>query len=95
MKLIRDNIPGIMKEIGKQPKTHAANEKEFEEALIGKLDEELKEIKEGRNVEEIADLIEVAYTLAKEYGATEDKVNILRKQKNLKNGAFEKKIILE
>jgi len=95
MKLIRDNIPKIMKEMGKQPKTHIATEKEFEGALIGKLDEELKEIKEGRNVEEVADLIEVAYTLAKEYGATEEEVNALRKQKNLKNGTFEKKIILE
>jgi len=95
MKLIRDNIPELMKQKGKQPKTHTATEKEFEEALIGKLDEELKEIKEGRNVEEIADLIEVAYTLAKEYNATEEEVNALRKQKNLKNGAFEKKIILE
>ena len=95
MKLVRDNIPKIIQEKGKQPKTHFAAGKEFEESLIAKLEEELKEIKQDRNVEEIADLIEVAYFLAKEYGATEDEVNKLRKEKNSKNGSFEKKIILE
>ncbi|MFA5931388.1 MAG: nucleoside triphosphate pyrophosphohydrolase [archaeon] len=95
MKLVRDNIPNIIQSKGDTAKTHIANKKEFEEALIAKLEEELKEVKEDRNIEEIADLIEVALTLAKEYGATEEEINELRKKKNLKNGAFEKRIILE
>ena len=95
MKLVRDNVPDIMRMIGKHPKTHFAEGKEVEEALIAKLEEELKEVKEGRNIEEIADLIEVGYSLAKEYGTNEDKLNIIRKEKIIKNGGFNKKIILD
>ncbi len=95
MKLIRDNIPKIMQEKGKDPKTHIADEKEYEEALIEKLKEELKEVEEDRNVEEVADLIEVALALARKYGSTEEEVNKIRKEKNAKNGTFEKRIILE
>lgn len=95
MKLVRDNVPDIMRMIGKHPETHLAVGKEFEDLLIAKLEEELKEVKEGRNIEEIADLIEVCYTLAKEYGTNEDKLNIIRKEKTIKNGGFNKKIILD
>jgi predicted house-cleaning noncanonical NTP pyrophosphatase (MazG superfamily) len=95
MKLVRDNIPKIMFQKGKIPKTHIANEKEYEGALIEKLKEELKEVEEDRNVEEISDLIEVAYALGKNYGKNEEEINQIRKNKNLKNGKFEKKIILE
>jgi predicted house-cleaning noncanonical NTP pyrophosphatase (MazG superfamily) len=95
MKLVRDSIPQIMLEKGKSPKTHIANDEEFEEALIQKLKEELKEVEEDRNIEELADLIEVALTLAKHYGATEEEISKIRKEKNNKNGRFEKRIILE
>lgn len=94
MKLVRDNVPDLMKKFGKDPKTHFAVGEEFEEALISKLDEELKEVKEGRNIEEIADLIEICYSLAKEYGLNEDQLNVIRK-KSKKNGGFNKKIILD
>jgi predicted house-cleaning noncanonical NTP pyrophosphatase (MazG superfamily) len=95
MKLVRDNIPKIMLEKEKNPKTHIANDNEYECALIEKLKEELKEVEEDKNAEEIADLIEVAYTLGKQFGKNEEEINKIRKEKNSKNGAFEKKIILE
>jgi predicted house-cleaning noncanonical NTP pyrophosphatase (MazG superfamily) len=95
MKLVRDNVPKIMKEKGKDPKTHIADEKEYETLLIEKIKEELKEVEEDRNVEEVADLIEVAYALGKKYGKTEEKINKIRKDKNSKNGKFEKRIILD
>jgi predicted house-cleaning noncanonical NTP pyrophosphatase (MazG superfamily) len=95
MKLVRDNVPRIMIEMGKEPKTHIASEDEYEESLITKLKEELTEVEEDRNIEEIADLIEVAIALAKKYGSTEESINKIRSEKNAKNGAFEKRIILE
>ena len=95
MKLVRDNIPEIIKSKGKIPKSHIANGKEYEEALINKLKEELNEIIEGRNLEEVADLIEVAYALGQNYGSNEEKINQIRDKKNQSNGKFTKKIILE
>ncbi|MFA6268889.1 MAG: nucleoside triphosphate pyrophosphohydrolase [archaeon] len=95
MKLVRDKIPELIRLSGRNPITHKAHEKEFEDALINKLEEELNEIKEDRNSEEVADLIEVAYALGKVYGKSEKAINQIRKQKNIGKGAFNKKIILE
>ena len=95
MKLVRDKIPTIIRSSGEVPLIHIASEKEFELALVSKLDEELLEVKQDRTVEEVADLIEVAYALGKVYGKSEKELNEIRKQKNLVKGAFEKKIILD
>ena len=95
MKLVRDNIPKIMIEKGKEPLIHIADDREYEEALITKLKEEMREVELDRNIEEVADLIEVAYNLGKTYGKNEDEINKIRHEKILKNGGFEKRIILE
>lgn len=95
MKLVRDNIPEIIRFKGKVPVVRVASDEELESLLLAKLEEELKEVKEGKNVEEVADLIEVSYALAKKYGYSEKELNKVRKEKVLKNGAFEKKLVLE
>jgi predicted house-cleaning noncanonical NTP pyrophosphatase (MazG superfamily) len=40
-KLVRDNIPEIIKKDGREPITHIAEDKEYEEALSRKLNEEV------------------------------------------------------
>ncbi|MFA6064551.1 MAG: NUDIX domain-containing protein [archaeon] len=94
-KLVRDNIPKIMLSVGKQPITHIANEKEYKEYLLKKLDEEVLEVKNDLNEEELADALEVIYALAETIGKTPQNLENLRKLKKEKNGGFEKKIILE
>ncbi len=95
MKLVRDKIPQIIKKTGKRPQTHIATKKEYQQALINKLQEELNELKKDKNTDEIADLVEVAYALAGQYGKNEKQLNQIRKQKNKQKGKFTKKIILE
>ncbi len=95
MKLVRDNIPNIMRSKGLVPVVRVAKDEELESLLMAKLDEELKEIKEGKNPEEVADLIEVAFALGELFGKSEEQINELRKNKNNKNGSFKKKIVLE
>jgi predicted house-cleaning noncanonical NTP pyrophosphatase (MazG superfamily) len=95
MKLVRDKIPKIMIKKGKSPITHFASELEFEEYLIKKLEEEVIEIKKDRNVEELADLLEVIYALGELIGVDSKKIEETRIKKIETNGGFSKKIILE
>ena len=92
-KLVRDKIPGIIKEKGKVCKFHIADSKEYRQKLKEKLLEESQEFFENPCVEELADLQEVMDALQVEYDWTN-----LRAQKEYKKvirGSFEKKIILE
>lgn len=95
MKLVRDKIPEIILSKGKTPKTHIATDKEYKEYLLKKLEEEVLEVKEELNEEELADVLEVVYTLAKLIGKTPKELEKTRKLKKSKNGGFEGKIILE
>jgi predicted house-cleaning noncanonical NTP pyrophosphatase (MazG superfamily) len=94
-KLIRDNIPKIMK--GKEVKyeIHIAKKKEYVEKLIEKVSEELEEFIENPCEEEMADILEVLETLSKVYGLEQQKITEIKEEKKKKRGGFTKKIILE
>ncbi len=92
-KLIRDNIIQIIESKAKQAKFRIANDDEYLLYLILKLKEEMIEFEEENSIEELADIIEVIEALKKtpKYSNVEK----VRKEKKIKNGAFDKKIILE
>ncbi len=95
MKLVRDKIPELMEASGKKPLTHVAGERDFEEFLFKKMDEEVAEIKRDKNPEELADLLEVMHALALQIGVSIDDVERIRQEKRKKNSGFSKRIILE
>ena len=63
--------------------------------LDRKLDEECAEFHKDKNVEELADIMEVVYALARAVGSSPDDLESVRKDKADKRGGFEKKIFLE
>ena len=87
-KLVRDKIPEI---IGDTCVTRTLSEAEYLQALDAKLDEELAEYHESGSAEELADLLEVIYAVAKARGYDVDEV---RKEKATQRGRFEKRIML-
>jgi len=94
-KLVRDNIPEIIKQKGGQSKTHIADDKEYWEKLKEKLLEEVREFMEAESKEEMADIFEVI-TAILEYQKIDLKVIIEeQKKKNAERGRFKKRIILE
>jgi predicted house-cleaning noncanonical NTP pyrophosphatase (MazG superfamily) len=95
MKLVRDKIPEIIKDKGRVPKTHIANDEEYRELLVEKLKEEVKEFDEHRTEEELADVLEVIRALAELYGRGYKEIETLRKRKARDRGEFKKKIVLE
>ena len=97
-KLVRDNIPQIIRDKGEIPVTRILNDEEYKKALEEKLFEEYKEVIEASGkdrLEEIVDLIEVAKSLAELENSSLEQVMEIGKEKRIKRGGFQQKIYLE
>ena len=97
-KLVRDNIPNIIKEKGEEPITRILSDEEYKKELEKKLNEEYQEVLEANGserVEELADMLEIIKALGElEHTTLEEIINIAN-TKSIKRGAFKDKIFLE
>ena len=96
-KLIRDRIPEIIQDAGKQFEIVVMDEEEYREALRKKLIEEAEEVKKCSPCDltkELADLQEVIETLKSVYGITTEQLNTMRSRRIKNRGGFEKRIKL-
>ena len=93
-KLVRDNIPDIIETNGQSAKMVILDDEKFTAALEKKLKEETREYLQSKELMELADILEVVEALAKNQGSSFDEVLELKKQKQEKNGAFDKKVFL-
>ena len=94
-KLVRDKIPEIMKNQGKEFTTRVLGEEEYRVELNKKLQEEVKEYIEDNNVEELADIVQVVYGILDSMGVSREEFESVRNNKVQKRGAFKEKIFLE
>ena len=97
-KLIRDNIPEIILKQGKKPMISTLSELDYKVELEKKLLEECNEAIESNSdtrLEELADVLEVVRALCKLNGNTLEELEEVRKKKEEKNGAFNKRLFLE
>jgi predicted house-cleaning noncanonical NTP pyrophosphatase (MazG superfamily) len=94
-KLVRDNIPSIIEKSGKSYEARIAAKEEHYKLLEKKLHEEVAEFIEDKNLEELADIMEVVYGLAKSLGYSEEELNHKRNVKREERGAFDCGIVLE
>lgn len=97
-KLVRDRIPEIIENTGKNFSTRVLDTREYIKELKKKSFEELQEYVETNNnedaIEELADVLEIIHALAEYHGATIEEVEEVRKQKAEKRGGFKEKIFL-
>lgn len=93
-KLVRDKIPEIIAGSGNECSIDFLPDDEYLIVLDKKLDEELAEYHKDKNVEELADLLEVIYAVAKARGVSRDELEKIRLEKVQRRGGFEKKILL-
>ena len=95
-KLVRDNIPNIIKQNGEEPITRILSKEEYKIELEKKLLEECNEVLETNDkIEELADLLEVIIALGKLQGKTFEDIVKVCEQKRIKRGGFDKMIYLE
>lgn len=94
-KLVRDKIPDIIKASGRTPIIHTASSSEYREKLHKKLQEEVDEFAISNNASELADILEIVYSIATNMNLPIEKLEQLRREKAQKNGIFQNKIILD
>lgn len=93
-KLVRDKIPEIIVAQGEKPITRVMNDKEYIISLEKKLDEEVAEYHESKEIEELADVLEVIYALCEAQGHSVDELMTFYEEKHIERGGFSKRIFL-
>ena len=96
-KLVRDNIPDIIKNNGEEPIVEVLDDDRYKEELEKKLVEESNEVlsSSGENrLEELADLLEVMDAMANLEGYTLEDILEAKDKKYQKRGGFAKKLYL-
>jgi predicted house-cleaning noncanonical NTP pyrophosphatase (MazG superfamily) len=97
-KLVRDRIPEIIHNTGKDFTTRTLNKEEYILELKKKSFEELEEYMNAQNneeaVEELADLLEIIYAFAEYHGQSFYSIEEIRRRKFEQRGGFREKIFL-
>ena len=93
-KAIRDKIPEIIKASGNNCKIKKLTDNEFLIEMEKKLNEEVKEYTESKDVEELADILEVIYRISELRGVSSDELDKIRKHKAEKRGKFDSNLFL-
>lgn len=94
-KLVRDRIPEIIQSSGNNYEIEVVSDEVALEYLYKKLNEEVSELLEDKNLDEIADVMEVLFAIGGKYGYTEDDVLNRRNEKRDARGGFEDNLILK
>lgn len=98
-KLVRDNIPNIIKANGEEPIYHTLNDDEYWDALLKKDIEELEKVKSAESkdevLKELGDKLEILRAMAKYHGFTLEDVIKQADKKKQTNGGFQKRLFLE
>ena len=93
-KVIRDKIPEIIADSGKKCNLKQLDDESFLAELEKKLIEEVNEYSESKDVEELADLLEVIYRISELRGVNSDELDEIRKDKAKKRGKFDDNLFL-
>ena len=93
-KLVRDKIPAIIEALGKIARTCILSKEAYTCALEAKLDEEVTEFHKDKNLEELADILEVVYALAENLGHSKAELLEVYEKKHQERGGFRDRIFL-
>jgi predicted house-cleaning noncanonical NTP pyrophosphatase (MazG superfamily) len=93
-KLVRDNIPDIIKSQGNVAEVRTLSEDEYITYLNKKLKEEVNEYLEDNCIEELCDILEVVEAISKAMKFSDEDVKTVKEQKLQINGSFRNKTLL-
>ncbi|MGY5267525.1 phosphoribosyl-ATP pyrophosphohydrolase [Paraclostridium bifermentans] len=94
-KLVRDRIPEIIESSGNKCEIEVVNDEIALEYLYKKLNEEVSELLEDKNLDEISDVMEVLFAIGSKYGYSEEDILNRRNEKRDSRGGFEDNLILK
>ena len=93
-KAIRDRIPEIIEQSGSKYNVKTLSDEEFLIQIEKKLSEEVVEYQNDKKPEELADILEVIYRIAKLRGISKEELENIRIKKLEERGGFEKNLFL-
>ena len=93
-KVVRDKIPEIIEESGKKYNLKQIDDASFLVEIEKKLIEEVNEYSESKDIEELADILEVIYRISELRGVNSDELDEIRKEKAEKRGKFDDNLFL-
>lgn len=93
-KLVRDRIPEIITAAGERPITEILDEADYLRCLEEKLDEEVGEYHRDKTPEELADILEVVFSLGEAAGVDREALLTLCGRKRQARGGFQRRIFL-
>lgn len=91
-KLVRDKIPQIIRDDGKEPIVEILSEEDYLIELDKKLNEEVAEYQADKSLEEMADVLEVLFAICEARGHSVDELMQIREEKREKRGGFKDRI---
>ena len=91
-KLVRDKIPQIITDAGKNPITEILDQEQYLEELDKKLEEEVAEYQADKSIEEMADVLEVLFAICEARGYSVDELRRVKEEKCEKRGGFKERI---
>lgn len=94
-KLVRDKIPEIIEANNQSCTIEVLSDKDCITFLEQKLNEECAEYQADKNIEELADILEVIYAIASARGVSKEALERVRQEKADKRGGFSKRIFLK
>jgi predicted house-cleaning noncanonical NTP pyrophosphatase (MazG superfamily) len=94
-KLVRDRIPQIIEAEGKRCTVRVLDDEQYARSLDSKLIEELVEYQQNRDIEELADLVEVIHAIVIDRGMSLDAFAQLRQRKAEARGGVGARRFLE
>ena len=93
-RLVRDNVPQLMRRRGEHPIVRTAEPYEYAGLLRAKLVEEVEEFLDSDDPHELADVMEVLLALAQMLGCDGDDIERMRSEKAVQNGGFANRLVL-
>lgn len=93
-KLVRDQVPLIIKRSGQRPKVRFLEDEEFKKELARKLKEEVSDFIEWSKVDDLIDILEIIYAYAKLYNISFYELDRLRIEKANEKGSYNKRTYL-
>ena len=94
-KIIRDLVPQVMDEANIGYEIETVDDATALEYLYKKLLEETDELLHDKTIEEVIDVIEVAFAIAEKYGYDFRMILYLREAKRREKGGFKQNIVLK
>lgn len=93
-KLVRDKIPELIRQQGQEPQVRILDDEEYARCLADKLNEEVAEFLRDRNVEELADILEVVFALTETLGSSRAELMEVYQKKHEARGGFANRAFL-